>query len=61
MIDPKDAPVWDVVARDPVRRRRLIRRAAKETVRLGLAGFPTEYRVEDTSVVASVEGEVAHD
>ena len=53
-----DHAIWGVVSRDPVRRRRLIRRAARGAIRLGLdgPGAHYHYRVQDTAVVASVLG-----
>jgi hypothetical protein len=53
---PSDIAVLRLVADDPARRRRLLRRAAVEAVRRRLRG-PTGYRVAGTSVVVSVAGQ----
>ena len=50
-----DSMVWRAFNADPARRRRLIRRAAKEAVRLGLDGAYS-YEVRGTGVLASCDG-----
>ena len=53
---PRDLAVLGLVAGDPARRRRMLRRAAREAVRRRLDG-PTTFRVAGTDVIVSVAGE----